>query len=65
MCQQTCCKANVSDRFPYTTAITVAEINYAPIIVAGVALLGAIYYVLYARKNYQNPAPDEIGNGEV
>jgi hypothetical protein len=55
----------LSDRFPYTTPIDVLLINYAPIIVAGVVVLGLLYYVLYARKHYQNPAPDEIDDRRI
>jgi hypothetical protein len=45
------------NRFPYTTPVVPSGINYAPIITAGVTLLGVLYYILYARKHYQNPAP--------
>ncbi|KAK3614431.1 hypothetical protein LTR56_025339 [Elasticomyces elasticus] len=43
--------------FPYTKPVIPSGINYAPIITAGVVLLGVLYYFAYARKHYQNPAP--------
>ena len=51
-------------RFPFYADIIgyPALINYAPIIMAGVTLLGVLYYVIYAHKHYQNPAPNEHGN---
>jgi hypothetical protein len=51
-------------RFPFYANIMgePSLINYAPIIIAGVTLLGVLYYALYAHKHYLNPAPDEHGN---
>jgi hypothetical protein len=53
-------------RFPFYANIIgdLSLINYAPIIIAGVTLLGVLYYVVYAHKHYLNPAPDEHGNFE-
>lgn len=50
--------------FPYGIPVYGANspnFNYAPVIVVGVAVLAILYYVLYARKHYRNPAPkDEV-----
>ena len=50
------------NRFPeFRVIINATYINYAPIIVAGVVIIGTAYYLLYSHKNYQNPAPHEVG----
>ncbi|KAK3712082.1 hypothetical protein LTR37_009173 [Vermiconidia calcicola] len=48
--------------FPFTTPVDATTLNYAPIIDVGLGILFTVYYVVYARRHYKNPAPEEIGN---
>jgi len=41
--------------FPVSVPVTVATVNWAPVMFAGVVVLALGYYLLYARKVYDGP----------